>query len=73
MCDPEAIGAPSIFSVIRRAAALANTRPVFAVSCGHGWFFHVMIHVKERLPFSLYYDRNFFLGKEARGARLRRV
>ena len=33
MCDLEAIGAPSIFKLIRRAAALARTCPTFDLSC----------------------------------------
>ena len=33
VCDLEAIGAPSIFDVIRRAAALARMLPTLDLSC----------------------------------------
>ena len=33
MCALDVIAAPSIFSVIRKAAALAITRATFALSC----------------------------------------
>ena len=32
MCDLETIGTPSIFNVIRKAAALANTRSDFVLA-----------------------------------------
>ncbi len=37
MCDRDSIGLPSIFKIIRSAAALPNMLPTYALSCERFW------------------------------------